>query len=93
MTRPRTQPADKPEPRPRMRLSDVVERLTEKRGGVSSVTMKMSAQGVFMPDVTIAAHEDDAVIDKMIEQATRAFTGLHEAARDNAGGSGGENGG
>ena len=63
-----------PEKPSRMTLSQVVERLTEKRGGTSSVTVKMSAQGVLMPEVTIAANEDDTVVDQMIEQALRAFT-------------------
>lgn len=64
----------------RMTLSQVVERLTEKRGGSSSVTVKMSAQGVLMPEVTIAANEDDDIVNKMVEQAIRSFTEIVERA-------------
>lgn len=64
----------------RMSLSQVVERLTERRGASSSVTLKVSAQGVLMPDVTIAAGTDDEEIDLMVAQAIRAYESLYAAA-------------
>lgn len=76
----RPAPAATPEKPNRMTLSSVVERLTERRGASSSVTLKMSAQGVFMPEVTIAADTDDATVTKMIDQAVSAFTRLHAEA-------------
>ena len=59
----------------RMTLSQVVERMTD-RSARSSVTIKMSAQGVLMPDVTIVSGESDEAVTKMIEQAVSAFTDI-----------------
>jgi len=64
----------------RMSLSEVVERLTDRRGASSSVTLKMSAQGVFMPEVNIAAGVSDEDVDHMIDQAIAAYTRLHSEA-------------
>ena len=75
----RKQPA-KAEPARRMTLSGVVERLTERKGASSSVTVKMSAQGVFMPEVTIAAGTPDDEVTRMIDQAGGAFLRLHSEA-------------
>ena len=68
------------QPPKRMTLSHVVERLTERKGTSSSVTVKLSAQGAFMPEVTIAAETPDDVVDKMIDQAVNAFLRLHVEA-------------
>jgi wobble nucleotide-excising tRNase len=64
----------------RMSLSQVVERLTEKRAGSSSATIKMSAQGQLMPEVTVTAHEESAAVDMMIEQAIRGFVRIMDEA-------------
>lgn len=76
----RKKPLAKPEPARRMTLSGVVERLTERKGASSSVTVKMSAQGVFMPEVTIAAGTPDDEVNRMIDQAVGAFLRLHSEA-------------
>jgi hypothetical protein len=68
------------EPAKRMTLSNVVERLTERKGASSAVTVKVSAQGVFMPEITIAAETPDEVVTKMIDQAVNAFLRLHAEA-------------
>ena len=80
--KPTTKPTPAPEPaKPhRMTLAQVVERLTERRGASSSVTLKMSAQGVFMPEVNIAAGITDDEVDKLVDQAVRAYTELHTRA-------------
>jgi len=71
---------DPPTKPARMTLSHVVERLTERKGTSSSVTVKLSAQGAFMPEVTIAAETPDEVVTKMIDQAVNAFLRLHAEA-------------
>ena len=92
MSRARTQAQHEPQPQPaaapshRMSLSQVVERLTERRGASSSVTVKMSAQGVLMPEVTVAAGEDAATVDTMVTQAIDAFTRIVAAALEQKGG-------
>lgn len=57
----------------RLSYGEIIERLTEKRTGTTSVTIKMSAQGVIMPEITITAGATDAEVDKAVEQAVRAF--------------------
>lgn len=63
----------------RMTLSNVVERLTEKRS-TSSVTLKLSAQGQFMPELTVAANDDAAAITAMVDSAIAEFTRLFAQA-------------
>lgn len=65
-------------------LRGIVRELSHDRrpGSVSSVTLKVSAQGVFMPEITIAANEDPATIDTMVGQAAKAYRELVEAARE-----------
>lgn len=70
-------PAEHPK---RMTLSGVVERLTAPRGASSSVTVKMSAQGVFMPEVTVAGGTTDEEVTTMIDQAVGAFLRLMREA-------------
>jgi len=62
-------------------LQHALDRLADRRAGTSTVTVKLSAQGVLMPEVTIAANEDDKTVDVMIEQAIRAFTEIVKAAK------------
>lgn len=51
--------------------------LAERRaGGSSSVTLKTSAQGKFMPELTIVAGEDQETVDLMVNQAVGAYTAL-----------------
>ena len=64
----------------RMSLSQVVERLTEKRSAASSCTVKMSAQGVLMPDVTVVSGEDDETIETMKRQAIDTFVSIMQEA-------------
>lgn len=66
------EPAVKPH---RMTLSQVVERMTD-RSARSSVTVKMSAQGVLMPDVTVVSGETDEAVQVMVRQAVDAFTSI-----------------
>ena len=65
---------------PRMTLSNVVERLTERRGATSSATVKLSAQGTFMPEVTVTAGVDWDEVRVMVEQASWAFTQLYASS-------------
>ncbi len=64
----------------RMSLSQVVERLTDRKPGSTSVTIKLSAQGVVMPEVTVNAGASDAEVDTATEQAIRSFTTALAAA-------------
>lgn len=69
-------------PPKRTSVSELAKLLAERRAaGSSSVTVKMSAQGVFMPEIVIVANEDDATIDRMVKQATDAYTNLLKAVR------------
>lgn len=65
---------------PRMSLSQVVERLTERKPGSTSVTIKLSAQGVVMPEVTVTAGASDEEVDTATAQALRSFTQALAAA-------------
>src|SRR5579864_3073520 len=49
-------------------LQHALDRLADRRAGTSTVTVKLSAQGVLMPEV-------------MIAQAIRAFTEIVKAAK------------
>lgn len=70
------------ERKPRTSVGELAKLLAERRAaGSSSVTVKVSAQGVFMPEVTIVANEDDETIDRMVEQATDAYTKLLAASK------------
>lgn len=68
------------EPTRRMTLSQVIERMTEKRPATTSVTIKLSAQGVVMPEVTVSAGASDDEVDTATRQAIRAFTDALAAA-------------
>ena len=68
------------EPSRRMTLSQVIERMTEKRAAATSVTIKLSAQGVVMPEVTVSAGASDDEVDTATRQAIRAFTDALAAA-------------
>lgn len=59
----------------RMTLSQVVERMTD-RSARSSATVKVSAQGVLMPDVTVVSGETDEAVQTMVRQAVDAFTSI-----------------
>ena len=61
-------------------LQGVLERLTPPRQSVASVTLKVSAQGQFMPEVTITAGTSDAEVTLMVAQAVRALTEVGKAA-------------
>lgn len=63
-----------------MSLSQVVERLTERKPGSTSVTIKLSAQGVVMPEVTVTAGASDEEVDTATAQALRSFTAALAAA-------------
>ena len=77
-----TPAAGAPTPKPRTSVSELAKLLAERRAaGSSSVTVKMSAQGVFMPEIVVVANEDDATIDRMVAQATDAYTKLLQAVR------------
>lgn len=64
----------------RMTLSQVVERLTERRGASSSVTLKTTAAGAFTPELVIAAGTPDEEVDHMLDVAIAAYTRLHTEA-------------
>ena len=66
----------------RTSVSELAKLLAERRAaGSSSVTVKVSAQGVFMPEITIVANEDDATIDRMVKQATDSYEKLLKIAK------------
>jgi hypothetical protein len=69
---------------PRMTLSNVVERLTERRGSSSTVAIKTIATGpaAGMPsmDVNITADTSWEQVRLMIEQAVYAYTELYAGA-------------
>lgn len=72
----------------RVSLSDVVERqsqlldhLAGRRTLQSSATMKLSAQGVPMPEVTVYEGTEPAAVAAMVAACTAAFTDLLAAAQ------------
>lgn len=65
---------------PRLSYGAIIERLTAQRPGATSVTIKLSAQHVVMPEVTVAAGVTDEELDTAVEQAIRAFTACAAAA-------------
>lgn len=68
-----------------MTLSGVVERLTEQRRSTSSsVTVKISAAGQLMPEVTVAAGEDDETVQTMCRQAVDGFVSIMAEALPDA---------
>lgn len=73
---------------PRLTYGEIIERLTEKRPGSTSVTIKLSAQNVVMPEVTVSAGVTDDEIEQATEQAIRAFRACLEAALTDDGGGG-----
>ena len=82
MPAPRRQSADERAAKARAsELRHVLDRMTERKGA-SSVTVKVSAQGQFMPEITIAANEDDAVVTRMVEQAVAAYVKLGKAVTE-----------
>ena len=66
-----------PEPPKRTSVSELAKLLAERRSaGASSVTVKTSAQGVLMPEITVVANEDDATITAMTKQAIDAYASV-----------------
>ena len=59
----------------RLTYSQIIERLTERRGagGGGSVTIKLSAQGVVMPEVVVNTGASDDEVDAAVTQAVAAF--------------------
>lgn len=61
-------------PHQRLTYSQIIERLTERRGGGGgSITIKLSAQGVVMPEVTVQTGATDDEVATATAQAITAF--------------------
>jgi hypothetical protein len=66
----------------RTTVSELAKLLADRKtGGTSSVTIKTSAQGQFMPEVTVVAGEDPKAVAVMVKQATDAYTALLKAGK------------
>ena len=88
MTRPRTQAA--PEKPKRTSVSELAKLMAERRvSATPSVSIKMGAGGLVVPDVTVTPDCDDAVLDRMVTQALGAFTRILREATAEPEGKGG----
>lgn len=66
----------------RTSVGELARLMAERRQvTASSVTLKCSAQGVLMPEVTIGEGLTDAQLRRMTAQAKRAYVELLKAAR------------
>ena len=64
-------------------LGSLAKALAERRtAGGSSATLKLNAKQELQPDVTIAAGESDAAVEKMVRQCREAFTALLDAGSE-----------
>ena len=69
----------------RATISELARTLAERRGSTSSATIKMSAAGVVMPEVTIAAGTEEADVSTMVDQAIRSFRDMLDKATHDGG--------
>lgn len=73
MPRQRTQPH-------RTSVSEIARLLAERRGGTTpSVSIKMGAGGVVVPDITVTPDTEQATLDRMVKQALGAFQAILKA--------------
>lgn len=74
MSRPRTQPQH------RTSVSELAKLLAERRTGATpSVSIKMGAGGVVVPDITVTPDTEQQVLDRMVKQALGAFQAILKA--------------
>lgn len=61
----------------RTSVSELAKLLAERRTGATpSVSIKMGAGGVVVPDITVTPDTDQAVLDRMVKQALGAFQAI-----------------
>ena len=73
MPRQRTQPH-------RTSVSELAKLLAERRTGATpSVSIKMGAGGVVVPDITVTPDTEQQVLDRMVKQVLGAFQAILKA--------------
>jgi hypothetical protein len=67
----------------RTSVSELAKMLAERRQAAApSVSIKMGAGGVVVPDITVTPDTDDATLNRMVAQALSAFTAILRATTE-----------